>query len=231
VSVQELAERLWWAGVAVSCAAIVLAWWEREDRREHGPIAWLFSVALVADLVRQGLAAWVLGDGPPGGRPYTGALRAAFHLDQALTLCWPAGLVVVGVVVLAKAPDRGALRGVAIGAGAVLAVLVARYPDLRRAPLAEAWRVIEFGALASVALCWVAWWTRPHETKPERPNLTLGSVIVISCIDAGSLAACHQPWGPPHIAAQIVYLIGFAALVVLHAGERVWRLRPLSSSR
>jgi len=215
-------DRLWWAGVGLSCAAIALAWIEQSTRREHAPIAWLLSAELVADLLRRALAAVALGAGPPGGQPYTGGLRVLFHVDQGLFLVWPVGLAAAALVVLAKARARWALGGGVLA----VAILTAGYPTIRRELLARAYLGIELASLGCVVASGALWWRR-H----ERPSLTSGSVLVLSCIEAGTLIAYRQPWAEGWTAAAVIYLVGFGALVALHVGERWWRPSPIYRSR
>lgn len=76
------------------------AWDLRRERPYYRPLALLFAANILAELTRFALAAHVLN--VPG--PYAGSVRLAFHVEQAGSLVWHAGVAACFLVVLARLP-------------------------------------------------------------------------------------------------------------------------------
>lgn len=79
---------LWSACVGAELAALVLAVVVARRDRAHRPVAALFALAVVADVVVRLGQALVLEGAP---KPFVGLARAVYHVETALVTAWPAG--------------------------------------------------------------------------------------------------------------------------------------------
>jgi len=206
---------VWSLGIALTAALMTLAWGLARTHAAHRPIALFFSASLIADLVRRALAVVVLGPARAelGLAPYAGGARVVFHIEQAGALWRPAGLAALAAVVLGR--RRAKPYAAAWAAGA--AILAVSYPAVRGAALARAYLAGDLAALAALAAHGLAWWGRG-----DRPSITEGSVLVLGLVELAAALAYRQPFGGGWAVAQVVYVIAFAALIVLHLGESSW---------
>jgi hypothetical protein len=181
----------YWLAALAAVLAVVLA----RSRPEHRPIA-IFLVASVAiDILRAYLRAR-FDLGVPG--PYEGMRRAAFHVDEAGFVAWPAGLAALALVVFAHRPawPPFALWSV------VCVTLIALYPsDLVRGPgLQRAYLAAYLGGLATMIATGVRWWTRGRD-KPgphQAVLLLLGFVDVARLVPFyGSVFDRWATYAPP----------------------------------
>jgi hypothetical protein len=118
----------WWVLRAAPLMATVSAVMLARRRREYAPIALFLCWVLLSHVVRPLLAFYVLGSGPAGGLPYAGIQRAAFHVEQAMFVSWPIGIVALAIRIFA----RRRAWPVAIAFAVVVGVLVLGYPTIRR---------------------------------------------------------------------------------------------------
>lgn len=202
---------MWIFSIVLSGVLAALAWQVARVRPRHGAVASLVTLGLVADVVRRALALFVFDPARAtfGRAAFAGSTRALFHLDEALFMAWPFGLAALGAVVFLERPRR-VLMAVAVTYGASVTALAVGYPALRGAALARAYTAAELAALAVVAASGAAWWRRR-----ERPDLTVGSVMVIAGIDFGSVFAWRTGWD----FAVVLYAVSCGALIFLHLGE------------
>ena len=210
---------MWAIVVVLKSVVAALAWRLARGRMAHLPIAVLLAAGVVADVVRRALALFVLGPvrATTGGAPFGGAARAAFHLEQGLFLLWPAGLAALSLVVLGR---RRAWPIIGGHAAATVALALA-YPTVRGPLLSRVYLGLELVALATVFGAGLAWWARREE-----PSITEGSVLVLAFLELGALIAYRQPFGSGWDWAQVIYLMAFATLGVLHVGELWTSSRP-----
>lgn len=99
---------------------------------------------LLSHVVRPVLRVYVLGAGPPGGVPYAGLERAAFHVEQAAFVSWPIGITALAIHTFA----RRRAWPVAIAYVVVVAILILGYPTLRRELLQSTYLGITLACLA-----------------------------------------------------------------------------------
>lgn len=180
-------------------------------RPQHEPFAIWIAVVLVADLTRQAVMIrnpWIVGDGP-----FDGPERVLFHLDQALLLTEPVGLVAVSWrLFLGRRGRWPILVGVAL-----FALLVVGYPIPFRGPaLGYAYATIQVVAvLASIVA--MAFWTR-RRIRPGPEHICLLFATGLTC------ALFAGPYAPPQptpfadwSGAEMVYLGLWAALSLVQA--------------
>lgn len=113
------------------------------------------------------LAILVLGSGPPGGLPYAGLPRVAFHLgEQAPFVAWPIGIAALSIHVIAKRP----VWPIAFAYVALVAELVLGYPTVRRELLQSVYLAVTLAALAVSIGGAAAWWRakRAHDAPGAR---------------------------------------------------------------
>ena len=82
--------------------------------------------------------------------PYSGLARAAFHIDQALLLSWPAALIASAVVIFLRRPAWP----VAVGWLATASTLAVLYPTLRDGQLLTTYAVVSL--LSCAVVCGIA---------------------------------------------------------------------------
>ncbi len=185
-------------GRALACVVALLAWRVTHYRPQHRPLAAYLTAIAAADLAR-----WVIGPthGDPALRyglgllfdsagPYAGALRVAFHVDEALYLVGPVGLAMVAIRVLAgRRPDH------VVGAGALLWVaLVATYPATRGAMLTDRiYPAAEWASVATVGLATALWWRGRPPRWPGFPEVLtwMYGATVVSLLVAGPFAMAN----------------------------------------
>jgi hypothetical protein len=212
------------AQLVLHAAVVVLAARLARRRREHRPVAIFVAVTLAADLARWGIifvCPWIQHPGPFGGLP-----RLIFHIDQALFLSWPLGIMATAWVVF--------LRGgpwVPLAAGAVAwAALAAGYPTVRGDVLAGAYTAI-WAVCALTSLAGAGVWTRRNaHPRPEHVSTLLIALLELSLVTEPCLPTAPRPFDSWHL-AQFTYLALWAGLLLVHAGA-IWRgFLMLPSSR
>ena len=204
-----------WAAFFVRLIAFVAAILLARRHRTYAPIAWFLGVMSIADIARTVLSLFILGSGPPGGVPYSGWARVAFHIEQAFFVAWPIGIAALSVHVIAKLKVWPLVAAYLV----VLAVLFGGYPTIRRELLQSVYLAITLGSLlVSLGAAAFWWWGKKPTTPPERAVLLF---IVGECVAiVGPYAAglIDVNWPIAHGAYFGLYLI----LAVL---EVVWLRR------
>jgi hypothetical protein len=202
-------------GAAFALRAVVAALAVLLARRHHGhrPVA----IFLVAQAMIDPLS-WWLNHGPLDvPRPYTGALRVLFHADQAGFISWSLGIAAVCTAVFLRRRPWSVL-----GAGVVaFAALVVGYPaPLRGAALGRAYAVIDAVAVIWSLGCAIVWTKRSARPRPEQ-----ACALVLGGMD---IALFFGPYAPPApwpfeswSSAQVVYMLMFCALALVHMGA-IW---------
>ncbi len=158
---------------------------------------------------------------PPPGDVLRGVARVIFHLDQALFLTWPAGLVALSLAVF---PRRRSWLMVLPWALAV-AVLSIGYPEIRGEALRQAYLAAQLAAVLVSIGIFVQWvWRR------EAFNLPRLTTLFIAVLDCGTVGTAYR-FGPfaRWDLAQAMYLVLFGSLVVTQGFA--WILSKGSRSR
>jgi hypothetical protein len=197
------------AGWIAQTIAIVLAFTLMRRRPQHRSFAVWAAVVLAEDLVRHFLNAGPLAS----PRPYAGALRALFHVDQALFLLEPFGLAAVcWSIFLRRRPWVPALAGVA-----TWTALTIGYPwPFRGAVLGYVYAGVQaLSILASIAT--MIAWTRRRAYQGSEHTCALFATLLMCALFSG-------PYAPPAPApfdnwsfAELVYLSLWAAIAVVQA--------------
>jgi hypothetical protein len=188
-------------------AAVFTACQLSRSRSAYRPVAATLALGLIADVAGELLRRLYLVTQP---RPYAGLSRVAYHVEQSCVQAWPAAVVAVGLLVLARVRwwPSVAAWGLVVGAH------VLAYPWLREERLAQALRVEQAVAVAVLVWCAVRW--RKEEREPEHAAalaLALGEVLVLLFSFSGSP---FRLW----VVAQIAYTFVFVWLAVM---QRRWR--------
>jgi hypothetical protein len=238
-------ELLWELAVDIALVpAILTARLLVRTRPYYRPLAWLLSADLAANLLGLALRRWAIAEHP---RPYTGVARVAFHLEQACFLVWPAGLAIAACLVLLRPSLAGAvelppdnpytrarrwlhrwrLRSEHILAVAVgcIACRMFGYPEIRERTLAQVllteqvWLVAFLVAAAVMFFRRKDWWLPHHKTILA---LAVGEATVLLAGPYLGAILDEQDWPfrKHWMAAQVIYVLEFAALAVAQ-----WRWR------
>lgn len=213
--ISSLLLALWTAHAAAAIPAVLLA----RQRAEHRPVALFIIWTLAADLLRAAFMVWgwaparaALGPEPA----LAGWPRIAHHLDQALLLTWPAGLAALAVVVFLPQLRRRALGALALGYAAAVALLVTTYPD-NRPLLARLYALAFLAGVVGVIVAAVAWTRRRMQPRPEH-----ATTLILGLLDLALFAGPFAPPAPQPFArwnlAQLVYVMTWSALALLHGG-------------
>jgi hypothetical protein len=228
--------RLLWLELGLHAAAAVVAVGVAWRRREHGPVALFLGFTALASASTCMLQDYVLKParlalGP--GVPYTGGVRIAFHVSQALFLSWSACLAAVALAVLGRRRAWPAFVVWAI----TLAGLVATYPETRGEVLQRWYLAAELGALA-VGMRYAVGWLRrvASRDKPAlNPAESLAGVctLILVAVDVCGVAVgawrgnVYTDW---HL-SQVSYAVEYAVLIVLQIGGGIWRTQPRATKR
>lgn len=177
-------------GRALAVVVALLAWRVARRRPHHKPFATWLLVAALADIAR-----WALGwplDGAPV--PYSGAARALFHIDQALVLVEPAGLVMVALCAIGRA---GASLHVAGASALALSCMVAGYSHGLRGVGVMRWVYgsIEAAAILAVAAIAITWARRRAWPTMTEVLVALYAAVRVSLLIAGPYSAAGGPFG------------------------------------
>lgn len=202
-----------WFTVGLETLAAALAWrvalgtWKRDGegprRTAHRPVAVYLSWVAATEVVRAILAWLVLHPAREvigKGVPYHGLARGVFHVDQALFMIGPVGLVIVALLAFLeqKAPRRGHIIGLT---ALLLAALVVSYPS-SQGPAYEAWRGFWWPAaitgihVVAQFVAWgsAAWWWRRN--RGGWTDETSKIVMALACADLALFMAGVLPWAP-----------------------------------
>jgi len=211
VNLLALANLLQLAAVATGCA---LAW----KRPSYRAVAALLLLVFVADWARLGLKTYILSTAP---RPFHGAARAAFHIEQALFLTWP-----TGVAALAQWEFlRHRPWNVLLAYSAVIASLVLAYPGLRQSSLAQAYLALHITAFAYAFICTV------RGLSKANPGIEQSAVVFSTFISATALLGPYtgQDWISRWNFAQLANVLLYSVLVYLQGGS-LWTHSHSSSA-
>jgi hypothetical protein len=185
-------------------------------RRPQHRAACAFIVGtLAADLIRHALNAGPL-DAP---RPYSGAVRALFHVDQGLFLLWPFGSMGLVAVYFAHRTDRrSAARAVAGVYLSTVAVLSLGYPTIRGDALARVYAATFALALLVLVAGLISWTPRRARPRPEHA-VTLALVLLTAALFVGPfLPSAPDPftgWDT----ARAVFLILWSTVILMQGGS------------
>ncbi len=181
----------------------------------HRPLAVTLGALLAADLIR-----WRLAPLWTAAGPYTGSLRAWFHLDQALLVMWRWSIAACLWWTLGS--KRGA--GVVLGIGAAIGIgCAAAYPGLRQEPLlGTAYPLIHLGAviaaMAGAGHRLLIPWRLPTLTETPALLLALGMFAQLGGVYWGLDPVRFWPAG------RTVSALTYTA-VALVLGSSLWRSR------
>jgi hypothetical protein len=201
-----------WAAWLLAC---VLAFVLVRQRRSHLPFAVWASAALVADIARAILeVAWSwLSEGP-----HVGLHRVAFHLDQALFVLEPIGLIVASwAVFLRRRSWIPAVAGLA-----VLGALCVGYPwPLRGDALAWTYAAIQTAAVIVPIVAIGIWTRRRAHPRPEHAAVSLAVLIEVALLAGPYSPPCPAPFENWQ-SADLVFLTLWIAAALLHV-MTLWR--------
>jgi hypothetical protein len=189
--------------------AITTAWALTQRRREHLPIAALFSIGLLSDLATLALKA-PLAEATEhyGNAPWMGADRALGHLSDAATLAWPAALVGVALAAFLR---RSPWPAVAAYAFALL-TMVLLHPIANDGSLARALTALQLAAVLASFGCAITWYLRPHEG-------TSSAQACMGIIVAAELASLAGSWRIGVFAdwhlSRIAYLVLYVTVIAI----------------
>jgi hypothetical protein len=197
------------AGWVVQTIAIVLAFMICRRRPQHRPFAVWAAVVLAEDIIRRILNVWPL-DAP---RPYTGALRALFHVDQALFLLEPFGLAAVcWIVFLSRRARAPLLAGVAAWAALALG-----YPwPFRGVVLGYIYAGIQALSILASGASMVIWTRRKAHPRPEHTCGLLATLLTCALFSGPYAPRAPAPFDDWSF-AELVYLSLWSALAVVQA--------------
>jgi hypothetical protein len=204
-----------WAAFFVRFIALIGAILLARRQRTYAPIAWFLGLATSADIARILLSVFILGSGPPGGLPYSGWARVAFHVEQAFFISWPIGIAALSVHIVAKRK----FWPVGIAYLVVLAILVGGYPTIRRELLQSVYLAVTLASILVSLGAAASWWTAKRTTTPPERAVLIFIVGEAAAI-VGPYAAglIDVNWPIAHGAYLGLYL-------VLAALEVVWLRR------
>lgn len=191
--------------------ATISAWSVARKRCEYLPIAALLTLGLLGDLCGELIRDLYLDAQP---RPYLDQPAwALFHVEQALFLAWPAGVVAVALHVLAKAPAVHALYAWSLA----VCVHMANYPEWRDEALGLALRVECGIAVAALGWCVIAWSANDRTLSREPEH---AAALALTIAETTVLLFVHttrqfENWWY----AQLAYAIVFAWMI---AGQVRW---------
>lgn len=199
----------WTAAAGLAGVTVVLAWLVARGRPDHRPVAALLTVGFASDLVRQALrvAVFVPARASFAGAPFTGWVRVAADVDNALFLAYPAAIVAVMVVVFLKRPAWP----VAVVWALIVAALAIAYPASRGAVLSRCYLAAELAAVAVTVGAAVTWFWRR-----EAPTLTSGIALLIGASEAATLLPFYKGLFNSWTLARVSYVTLYAILIVLY---------------
>lgn len=178
------------------------------------PLAAFLILSLAADIARA-----VIGSGVLAGaaRPFTGAARAFFHLDQALFLTWPVAVVLLVVLTLFRPSNGWPLAIAGATCAGMSAWFASSYPALRGVALGKAYTSVHVFStgLALVVVLGAAragaWFDRPRRAVTW---LVVGEIATMAGPYAGRP---FDFWWTAQAISVVVYLLVARALWHLRA--------------
>jgi hypothetical protein len=203
--------------------AAILAIGIARRRSDHWPPALFLGAMVSANAARWVLRSLVIfpAQALEPGAPLHGLARAAGHIDQALFLAWPAGIVALTLAVFSG--RRPWL--VAIGWALAVAALVLTYPSIRGTATRPLYLAAELAAvLASIGLVLQWAWRRQPMTLPR-----LSALFVVG-IDCGTLIGPYagNPFATWEL-AQAMYSVLYVLLIAIQGGAIWGSSRPSRS--
>ena len=217
---------------SVKVAAAVLAVMLARQHRDHRPVAAFMVLNTIADLGRTALA-WLVFEPTratvraagldPAVVPFEGWTRAAFVLENALWLTWPAGLA---ALCLWAFTGRSRLPVVAVFWAVAVAALAIVYP--RNETLGRAYTGLLYAALAVCLAAAIPWLARlklldrrrlPAESAPTITIPQLCAAVILAA-ELSLIIVGPNRWGifKAWPLAQVVYSVLYVSLIVLHLG-------------
>lgn len=202
--------------LAVAAASAVLLA-RRRLGEDYAPVAVLLVMMFAVDVARYAINAHLYAVAHP---PYMGDARALFHVEQALYVALPFGVLAVSLAVFM----RRSPWPLALAWAVTVAALVLSYPVLRGDPLRRAYLAITLvGLLGSCGAF------AHFVQRRERPKLAHIAVMLMVTIELVSVLL--GPWGQglfdSYALAQAAYAVLFGVLAFLQ-GVELWSHRPRS---
>lgn len=193
-------------GMALLCAAVA----SRVDPR-HRPIALLFAFAFASDVIAKAAQIAFLSGAP---LPFTGAARAAYHVEVALSIAWPCVLALLA----ARTFQRLRPRATCIPVGAWLGVGVAHallFP-MSEEQTSRLFLGVEAAMLLLAASCVVAGWRSTWRSVHGVVLFLLGVELVVVVL--GPFATnIFRDWA----VARIIYTTAFTGLAFWYGARPV----------
>jgi hypothetical protein len=213
---------LLWAARFVLLLAAVSAVVLARRRTDHRPFAAFLVLLALINTTRAVLSARFELIRPPGLPPFTGAARAAFHVDQAGELASVAAFAALMIWLFSKRRSPALLP--AIVWVAAVAYLATHYPEIRGEPLRQVYLAAELAALAIAALSFGAFWWRREPMTPART-----CALVFFLADAGTLFMGAWRWGfwTAWNLQQGAYLAMYSIIIILQVV--LWSSSPSPS--
>lgn len=209
-------------GYALSALVTALAWLVTQRRPAHRPIALLLTLGLGSDVIRRQLYVHAIGPGHvvAAGGPLTGAARVAFHVEQALFLAWPAGLVATALAIFLRR------RPWLVAAAWTFAVeaLVRSYPVTRGDVLRRAYLAAELLTIAISSGAVIQWGRSRQWPTPAQD--------ILMVLIGAEIATVWGPWRHDLFggwsANQIMYSVTYLVVALLQ-GVVLWKHSRSSS--
>ena len=186
--------------------AVVLAWRRRSSR----PLLLLLAFALLDELAVLGLHA-ILAGAP---RPIAGLWRVPYHIENALTLGWPAALAAT-----AQGQPWRRLRAIVGAYLGMLAGLILLYPiDAPGSGSPRLRWILLAWEIACVALAWRGVW------RARRRAWGAADVALVVLVSCETMVALVGPFASDPFTrwwiARAFYLAAWGAVIVLLARAR-----------
>ena len=198
------------AGAALALA-VAFGWRGRASRPAHRPVAYFLTYTVLADSVRWILLTVTLHQ----PAPYSGSVRLAFLVREALYWGWMFGAVGVACVVYAR---RSAKPIAAAYALAVVALCLA-YPAISGRPINVVRALLHAAEAAYIVVSFARWATRKPDDMPIA--IEQAAVLLIGAADLALFGGAYLPLLPFAPAfrwpmARVSYLALYLALIVIH---------------
>jgi hypothetical protein len=199
---------------AAAASAVLLA--RQRPNAGYAPVAALLVATFAASSTRYAIDAHLYAAEHP---PYVGSARALFHVEQALYITTPFGLLAVSLVVFV----RRSPWPLALAWAATVAALVLSYPALRGDPLRRAYLAITLIGLLGSCVAFAHFFQRR-----EAPELAHVSAMFMIAIEL--LSVVKGPWGrglfESYTLAQAAYAVLYGVLTILQ-GVALWSHRRM----
>jgi hypothetical protein len=196
--------------VIVAGLAVALA----RRRSEHKSVAVFLALIAALDIFHFYVIRPAYFPHPP---PYVGIPRIAFHIGQAISFAWPAGVAMLGWrVFLSRRPWPPV-----VAYAMVLAFVVIGYPAIRRTPLAYVHTIAYLASILAVLGCAAIWMRRKAPPRPEHAATLLLPLLELSLLAGPYYPVLPDPFKSWSI-AQVTYAVLWSVLALLHIGV-LWR--------